>query len=166
MTESLDAIPDTFVSVDRADGAVTFAVDESIYPLDAIYGATFTFLDRCFVFLGRGEQGQVSITLSAKKLPAEDEQLRSWIGELASELLACAWRGRILEQNRATIEAVTMQSVGGAMGPPSLDELEDFDFSEEPFDDPLGIAMSWEEKYGKKEKGAGAKGGGEGEESS
>lgn len=166
MTESLDAIPDTFVSVDRADGAVTFTVDESIYPLDAIYGATFTFLDRCFVFLGRGEPGQVSITLSAKKLPAEDEQLRGWVGELASELLACAWRGRILEQNRATIEAVTMQAVGGAMGPPSLDELEDFDFSEEPFDDPLGIAMSWEEKYGKKEKkDAGAEGSAESSES-
>ncbi|MBO6937618.1 MAG: hypothetical protein JJ863_21795 [Deltaproteobacteria bacterium] len=152
MTESLDAIPDTFVSVDRAEGAVSFVVDESVYPLDAIYGATFTFLDRCFVFLGRGEPGQVVITLSAKKPPVEDDELRGWIGELANELLACAWRGRILEQNRATIEAVTMQAIGGAMGPPSLDELEDFDFSEEPFDDPLGIAMSWEEKYGKKEK--------------
>ena len=150
MTERLDATPESFVSVDRAEGSVTFVVDESVYPLDAIYGAAFTFLDRCFVFLGRAEPGQVSITLSVKKPPATDETLRGWIGELANELLACAWRGRILEQNRATIEAVTMQAIGGAMGPPSLDELEDFDFSEEPFDDPLGIAMSWEEKYGKK----------------
>ena len=39
------------------------------------------------------------------------------------------------------------------MGPPSLDDLEKFDFSDEPFEDPLGIAMSWEEKYGKKKKG-------------
>ena len=31
----------------------------------------------------------------------------------------------------------------------------DFDFSEEPFEDPLGIAMSWEEKYGKKDKSQG-----------
>ena len=154
MTEPLAAIPDTFVSVDRGDGAVSFTVDESIYPLEAIYGATFTFLDRCFVFLGRAGEGQVQITLSAKKLPASDEELRAWVGELSSELLACAWRGRILEQNRATIEAVTMQAIGGAMGPPSLDELEDFDFSEEPFEDPLGIAMSWEEKYGKKKAGA------------
>ena len=34
----------------------------------------------------------------------------------------------------------------------TLDDLEDFDFTEEPFDDPLGIAQSWEEKYGKKDK--------------
>ena len=30
----------------------------------------------------------------------------------------------------------------GALGPPSLEELEDFDFSNEAFEDPLGIAMS------------------------
>ena len=38
------------------------------------------------------------------------------------------------------------------MGPPSLDDLASFDFSDQGFDDPLGIAMSWEEKHGKKPK--------------
>ena len=162
MSEPLESTPHAFVSVALDDGAVSFVVDESVYPLEAIYGATFTFLDRSFVFLGRGEgEGEVRITLSAKKLPTTSEELREWVGELANELLACAWRGRILEQNRATIEAVTSQAIGGAMGPPSLDELEDFDFSEEPFEDPLGIAMSWEEKYGKKD--ASPKGGATGD---
>ena len=50
-----------------------------------------------------------------------------------------------------------MQAISGAMGPPSLDELEDFDFTEEPFEDPLGIAQSWEEKYTKKEGEGGEK---------
>ena len=36
------------------------------------------------------------------------------------------------------------------MGPPTLDDLEKFDFSDETFEDPLGIAMSWEDKHGKK----------------
>ena len=43
-----------------------------------------------------------------------------------------------------------MRSTSGAMGAPSLDDLESFDFSSEAFEDPLGIALSWEEKYGKK----------------
>ena len=38
----------------------------------------------------------------------------------------------------------------GAPAEPSLDDLANFDFTEEAFDDPLGIAMSWEEKYKKK----------------
>jgi hypothetical protein len=45
---------------------------------------------------------------------------------------------------------VTAQALAGAMGPPSLDELEKFDFSEDTFEDPLGIALSWEEKHKKK----------------
>jgi hypothetical protein len=69
--------------------------------------------------------------------------------------LACAWRHRITQENRAALEAVTMQAMGGAMGPPSLDDLAKFDFSEEVLEDPLGIAVSWEEKYGKKGKGEG-----------
>ncbi|MGH7298232.1 MAG: hypothetical protein ACRELB_25055, partial [Polyangiaceae bacterium] len=67
-----------------------------------------------------------------------------------NELLSCAWRAKISEDSRALIESVTAQALGGAMGPPSLDELEKFDFSEETFEDPLGIAMSWEEKHRKK----------------
>ena len=31
-----------------------------------------------------------------------------------------------------------MQAIAGAMGPPSLEDLEDFDFTDEAFEDPLG----------------------------
>jgi formylglycine-generating enzyme required for sulfatase activity len=58
-----------------------------------------------------------------------------------------AWRHQITQQNRATIEAVTMQPISRAVGPPTLDELASFDFTEAAFEDPLGIATSWEEKY-------------------
>ena len=51
------------------------------------------------------------------------------------------------------IEAVTMQAMAGAMGPPSLEDLANFDFTDAPLEDPLGIAQSWEEKYKKKDKG-------------
>ncbi len=47
------------------------------------------------------------------------------------------------------IETVTVQAIAGAMGEPSLDDLADFDFTDEALDDPLGIAQSWEEKYGR-----------------
>ena len=51
-----------------------------------------------------------------------------------------------------TFNGRLQQAFAGAMGPPSLTELEAFDFSDEPFDDPLGIAQSWEEKYKKRPK--------------
>ena len=143
-------LPDGLADLELKDSAVHLNVDESLYPLDAIYGAAFTFIDRCFVLLDRPAAGAIRVSLSTKKPGASEDELRTLVGELANELLSCAWRAKITSDNRATIEAVTMQAIGGAMGPPSLDDLEDFDFSEEPFEDPLGIAMSWEEKYGKK----------------
>lgn len=143
-------MPGDQVDVDVSASAVTVTVDESVYPLDAVYGASYTFLDRCYVLLDRAAPSRVRITLTPKKESTDPATLRTYVGELQNELLSCAWRSQIVRENRAVIEAVTLQAVSGAMGPPTLDDLKDFDFSEEPFEDPLGIGLSWEEKYKKK----------------
>ena len=139
------------VDVELAARSVTLTVDESVYPLDAVYGASYTFIDRCFVLLDRVSKERIRISLTPKKEATSEEALRAIVGELSNELLSCAWRSQIVRENRAVIEAVTMQAIGGALGPPSLEDLKDFDFSEEPFEDPLGIGLSWEEKYKKKD---------------
>jgi hypothetical protein len=57
----------------------------------------------------------------------------------------------LVEENRRIVETVTTQALAGAAGPPGLDELLEMDAEEgAAFDDPLGIAVSWEEKYKKK----------------
>jgi His-Xaa-Ser system protein HxsD len=131
---------------------VSLQVDSGIYPLEALYGASYVFIDRAFVLLDRPAADRFRVTLASKKGDADAAALRALAGEFANELLSCAWRVQITRENRAVIESVTMAAIGGAMGPPSLDELEQFDFTQEAFEDPLGIAMSWEEKYGKKDK--------------
>jgi len=146
----LPGIPEELAGADLDEGSVHVVVDDSVYPLEAIYGASFVFIDRAFVFVDRPSDGKYRVVLTPKKGGVDEVGMKALVGELANELLANAWRHQITKDNRAVIEAVTMQAIAGAMGPPSLDELEDFDFSEEPFDDPLGIAQSWEEKYQKK----------------
>jgi His-Xaa-Ser system protein HxsD len=146
-------MPEGVVSIDLADGAATVRVDAAVHPLEAVYAAAYTFIDRCFVFIQRPSPDHFTVTLSVKRIDeAEPEGLRRLAGELANELLACTWRQQLTRNNRAVIESVTMQAFAGAMGPPSLEDLEDFDFTDEPFDDPLGIATSWEDKYKKKGK--------------
>jgi His-Xaa-Ser system protein HxsD len=147
-------MPTDQVDADVSARAVTVTVDDSIYPLDAVYGASYTFLDRCYVLLDRAAPTRTRITLTPKNGGTSEAELRGYAGELQNELLSCAWRSQIVRENRAVIEAVTLQAVTGAMGPPSLDDLKDFDFSEEPFEDPLGIGLSWEEKYKKKKDDA------------
>ena len=71
-------------------------------------------------------------------------------GELENELLGQAWRRLLVDENRRLVETVTTQALAGAAGPAGLDELLEMDLDAEAFDDPLGIAMSWEEKYKKR----------------
>ncbi|MDC0667394.1 His-Xaa-Ser system protein HxsD [Nannocystis radixulma] len=150
MTTVLEGAPAGLVAVDVQAAAVHFLVDEELYPLPAIYGAAYVFIDRCYVFLDRPEPARVRVVLAAKAGAAELAALRALIGEFANELLSCAFRHQIAQDNRVLIETATMQALAGAMGQPSLDDLAKFDFSDQGFDDPLGIAMSWEEKHGRK----------------
>jgi His-Xaa-Ser system protein HxsD len=131
--------------------AVEIELDEQLYPRDAIYGAAYVFIDRCYVHLDRSGDGRIRVTLRAKR--GGQELSEAMAGEFENELLAQAWRQEIAAQNRQLIEAVTARALSGAAGPPGLDELLAMDIGEETaFDDPLGIAMSWEDRYGKKKK--------------
>jgi His-Xaa-Ser system protein HxsD len=141
------------VQVDAQARSVSLSLDATLYPLSAVYAASYVFLDRCFVVLDRIDAARVRVTASWKK-PKDGDSLERLAGELANELLSCAWRAKIAEESRAIIESTTARALGGALGPPSLDDLETFSFDAAPFDDPLGIAMSWEDKYGKKKPAA------------
>lgn len=134
-------------------GRIALEFDEGLYPIDAIYGASYIFIDRCYVKLDRPKPGRISVTLKLKNGTAQP--LEELAGEFENELLGQAWRRTILDENRQFIEQVTTQALSGAAGPPGLDDLLSMDIDEETaFEDPLGIAMSWEEKYKKKSKAA------------
>ena len=146
---SFTDIPEAIASASVTDRSVSMTVDSELYPLQAVYGASYIFIDRCFVFIDRPAAGSYRITLSAKEAVEESEALRKIVGEFANELLSCTWRHQVTQDNRVAIETVTVQAIAGAMGEPSLDDLADFDFTDEALDDPLGIAQSWEERHGR-----------------
>jgi His-Xaa-Ser system protein HxsD len=147
------------MSFDLGEGFVRVEFDEGLYPRDAIYGAAYVFIDRCYVHLDRVADKRIQVSLKAKK-PGADSQAMA--GEFQNELLSQAWRQKIVEDNKQFVETITARALGGAAGPPGLDELLAMDIGEETaFEDPLGIAMSWEEKYKKKSKGGEAKAEGE-----
>jgi His-Xaa-Ser system protein HxsD len=150
----VEGLPTNLVDADFERGSVSLEVDEGVYPLDALYATAFAFIDRFYVLLDRVAPARYKVVLAPKAGTLDEAAAKRAIGEFSAELLACAWRRQITRENRAVIEAVTMKALGGAMGPPSLDDLASFDFGQEEFDDPLGIAVSWEEKYKKKKDDA------------
>lgn len=127
---------------------LTVEFDEALYPKDAIYGAAYIFIDRCYVKLDRVADDKVSVRFKLKA--GLDHDLDELAGEFENELLGQAWRRMITDENRQLIEQITTRALTGAAGPPGLDDLLGMDIDDDTaFDDPLGIAMSWEEKYKK-----------------
>lgn len=150
---ALAGFPPEVVSVDLDARSVTLLLDAALYPLGALHAASYVFLDRCFLLLDAPDSAHLQVTLTWKRVSEDEAALERLVGEFCNELLSCAWRARIADDSRAVIEIVTARALAGALGAPSLDDLEAFDFGDEPLDDPLGIALSWEDKYGKKKAG-------------
>jgi His-Xaa-Ser system protein HxsD len=129
------------------DGWVSLELDEDLYPREAVQGAAYVFLDRSYVFLERAADARLRVRLKAKG----SGDSAAMAGEFENEALAQAYRRRIASDQRALIESIASRALAGAAGPPGLDDLLAMDIgAETAFDDPLGIAMSWEEKYAKK----------------
>jgi His-Xaa-Ser system protein HxsD len=127
---------------------VTVPVDTAIYPLDVIYGAAYVLMDRAYVLLTPADSGGVDVKLSGRK-PLDDEGLRQLGGEFANELTNQALRATLDESGRKIREYIVAKAhffhdQGGYDVKSLLDAtmLEAFD------DDPLDIAVPWEEKYG------------------
>ena len=149
------------VTVKAGANSVSVTFDRSLYPLDVVYGAAYVFIDRCYVLLDSPEEGRLSVQLRGRE-PLAEEQLRGLAGEFGNEVLTQIWRQETTRQNLSIVEVVTARALAGAQAAaldapaaaPPADVADDEDLAD-AFDDPLGIAVPWEEKYGKDDKKAG-----------
>ena len=126
---------------------ISFAVDETLYPLEAVYGACYLFLERCFVFLSRSQPQVVDVRLTARE-SATPAQLDVLAGEFANELLAQTTRLRLSQATARIREYYAAAALRAAAAAPSVDELLAELESEELLEDPLEIMVPWEEKHG------------------
>jgi His-Xaa-Ser system protein HxsD len=142
---------------DSENNRVCLTVNSAVHSRESVYRAAYAFVDRCFVLLDVPAEDELSVALTGRKQLSTDG-LQLLASEFGNELLAQTLRQMICEQNRPLLEAVAGRAIGGAMGPEpllDLDALAALELDDEPFDDPLGIAVSWEEKYTKDKPGKG-----------
>ncbi len=126
---------------------ISFDLDESAYPIDAVYGACYLFIDRCYVYLTRPAEGRVGVRLTAQEA-ASPEALDALAGEFANELLAQTLRNKLSQSTSRIREYYTAAALRAATSAPSVDDLLAELESEELLEDPLEIMVPWEEKHG------------------
>jgi hypothetical protein len=150
--------PVSFHDIDAKDAGgsgLVARVDEATFDRRTIYAAAFTFIDRAWVRLDRKEPGRIDIVLRQKSngsLPAGARQeledaLYAARLQHASSAASGAWAESIMLSALGSPESEVPETTEKAGAPSALPAVEPEDLA--AFDDPLGIAQSWEEKHRK-----------------
>jgi len=139
--------------VDTKSNSVAVVLDEGIFPRPVGLAAAYRFLDRCYVLLETRPKGLLQVQLKGKEA-LDASSLRALAGEFDNELVHQLVRHQVserTEQLRAAIVGRALlsadPSLSGETVEPGAPE-QSLDYK----DDPLGIAVPWEEKYGDRKK--------------
>jgi His-Xaa-Ser system protein HxsD len=131
------------------NNTVKLLIDPKIYPPEAIYGAGYVFIDQAYLFLTSRSSGKIEVSLKGKKKLSK-KQLESLAGEFSNELLNYTLRINLAKYNKKIREYVVSRALFSAVETEKINQEKPRRFVYEK--DPLGIAIPWEEKYGKKKK--------------
>ena len=132
---------------------ITFYLNSKTYPLEAIYSTAYVFLDRVFVYLDGDPAKKIMVSLKGKE-KLNKTQLENLQGEFQNELLNYLLRVEIAKRNQKVRDFIVGTALVSALPTGLLTQTSQ---SELPGTvdwqkDPLGIAIPWEEKYGKKKR--------------
>ena len=145
MSEAVETTEEFEELTYSSDGRrVSFDLDEDIYPRDAIYGAAYLFVDRCFLFLTRPSDGTVGVRLKPKE-EGDEAGLEALAGEFANELLNQVIRSRVSEATAQIREYYMAKAFFADSNQTSIDALLAELDAEELEEDPLEISVPWEE---------------------
>lgn len=139
MSETLETL-----RYDSDGRRVRFVLDETLYSLDAVYGAAYLFVDRCFVFLDRAGDQKVEVRLTHRSTQPGAQALEELAGEFANELLNQALRQRIAASTATIREYVMARAFFSTPAQSSIDQLLAELDEEELAEDDLEIEVPWE----------------------
>ena len=123
---------------------VSFNINDDLFPLDAVYGAAYLFVDRCWLFLSRADSTSVGVHLKTKG-EATEADLEALAGEFANELLNQALRVRVGESTSTIREYTMARAFFTTPAQSSIDALLAELDAEELEEDELEISVPWEE---------------------
>jgi len=127
------------------NNGIKFSLNLETYPLEAIYGAAYVFIDKVYLFLDNPSPKKIEVLLKSKTQKSK-KQLENLKGEFLNELLNYTLRVNLNKRNRKIREYIVNQALFSAVGQEEIEQEDKLGYH----DDPLGIAVPWEEKYGKK----------------
>ena len=125
-------------------------IDENIFPREVITAAAYVYLDSCYIRLERASKKKVKVYIRSKK-KVSAAKLKSLAGDFENEVLHQLLRYQLAEKTQKLREIIVGRALLSAQVQVTQPGSESFQAEDEDPDylqDPLGIAVPWEEKYG------------------
>lgn len=136
--------------INEKENKIVFWLNSKNYPLEAIYNTAYIFLDRAYVFLDGDPEKEVSVCLKGKE-KLNSLQLEAMEGEFLNELLNCLLRLKIAQNNQKIREYIVVSALVSGFPRELMSQSPFTEAKEDSWEeDPLGIAVPWEEKNKKK----------------
>ena len=162
MSDGSDSNPETQAGEAQFEFAIDdrniqFELDEELYPLDSIYGASYIFIDRCYVFLTRPRDQFVTVRLRRRE-PADEETMMALAGEFANELLNQVLRQRIARSTSGIREQYMARAFFSNKPQDTIAQLMAELDAEELAEDALEVPVPWENETGPEDIAAGNEG--------
>ncbi len=123
---------------------VSFNVSEDLFVIDAVYGAAYLFVDRCWLFMSRPSDGVIGVHLKTKE-DTDEAGLEALAGEFANELLNQAIRVQIADSTATLREYTMARAFFTTPVQSSIDALLAELDAEELEEDELEISVPWED---------------------
>jgi His-Xaa-Ser system protein HxsD len=138
--------------------SVTVSVNPLIYPIEAIYSASYVFLENAYVMLDGDPKKKIQVTLRPKE-PLDIDQIERLGRSFANELINFADYSERAKSSKSFREMILQRAL--FTNDPEAFRQKEEDISDDEvkalmeeleedgtMDDPEEIAKSWEEKYG------------------
>jgi His-Xaa-Ser system protein HxsD len=136
------------MEIDKKKEVVSISINPKIFPLDVIYSAAYVFLDKAYVIIDGDPEEEIVIELKPKDASIELETLGR---EFNNELLNYS-AYKVQSEKNASIRQLIIQRALFT-NDSELEKIFNAESSDESYlDDPEGIAIPWEEKFGEKDE--------------
>ena len=133
--------------IEEKENKIIITVNPLLYSLEVVYSAAYTFIDKVYLFLEESTKNQIAINIKGKEKLTK-KRLEDLAGEFCNELLNCALRDKISKNNQKIREQIIARALFSAEETSNGKVTEKLG-KEKWQKDILGIALPWEEKYGK-----------------
>lgn len=144
------------LKINEDENCVLISISPKLYSLDVIYSAAYVFLEKTYLLLDGEPEKEIIIKLTAKT-KVDKNQLEKLGQEFLNELINYGFYKQQSEKNNLIRQIILQKALLGSSGDDETElegDLNEIDLGDEDYlDDPQGIAIPWEEKYGDKKNG-------------